>query len=147
MALHTPLHPQRIGLEYRRHLVDLPVARRTAHALIDMNAVIEIHEIGQAVNFDPLDGFIAVIAFPNGLEIGGTTEKNRMAVHAGLCRRDSGNGGGFDAGMTITAVNAVIADVMLVADLHRLLAGNVLPSHVRRARHREHSQERYSEQK
>src|SRR6266480_2879015 len=61
MALHAPLHQQRVGLEHQRHLVDLSVARRAAHALVDMNAVIEIDEIGQAVNFDPLDGFIAAI--------------------------------------------------------------------------------------
>ncbi len=112
-----------------------------------MNAVIEINKIGQTVNFDPLDGFIGAIALANGFEVGGSTEKNRMAIHAGLCRRDSGNGGSFDAGMTITAVNAVIADVMLMAELHRLLSGNILPRHIGRARHGEHSHERHSDQK
>src|SRR5260370_38060440 len=47
MALQAPLHQQRIGLKHQWHLVDLPVARRAAYALIDMNAVIEIDEIGQ----------------------------------------------------------------------------------------------------
>src|SRR6266849_4549786 len=147
MAIQAPLHQQSIGLEYQRHLVDLPVARRTAHALIDMNAVIEIDEISQAVNFDPLDGFIAAIALADGLQVGCIIEKHRMAVHAGLRGRDAGNGGNFHAGMTVAAVNAVVADVMLVAELHRLLAGNVLPRHVGRARHRKDSDKRHSDQK
>src|SRR5712664_4666159 len=45
MTFHAPLHQQRVGLEYQRHLVDLPVARRATNALVDMTAVIEIDEI------------------------------------------------------------------------------------------------------
>ena len=70
MAIQAPLHQQRIGLKHQRHLVDLPMARRAAHALIDMNAVIEIDKIGQAMNFDPLNRFITAIALANGLEVG-----------------------------------------------------------------------------
>jgi len=136
VAFDAPLHKQRVGLKYQRHLVDLPVARRAAYALIDMNAVIEIDEIGQTMNFDPLDGFIAAIALANGLEVGRSVEENRMAIHAGLCRRNAGDGGSFHSGMTVTAVDAVIADVMLVAELHRLLTGDVLPRQIGRARHR-----------
>src|SRR6267142_4287910 len=69
-----------------------------------------------------------------------------MAVHAGLRRRDAGNGGSFHAGMTVAAVNAVIADMMLVAELHRLLTRNVLPRHVGRARHREDGDQRDADQ-
>src|SRR5258708_28482973 len=112
-----------------------------------MNAVIEIGEIRQTVNFDPLNGFIAAIALANGLEVGRIIEKHRMAVHAGLRGRNAGNSGSFHAGMTVAAVDAVVADVMLVAELHRLLTGNVLPRHVGRARHRKDSDERHSNQK
>ena len=147
MAVQAPLHEQRVGLEYQRHLVDLPVARRAAHALIDMNAVVEIYKIGQAVNFDPLDGFVAAIAFANRFEVGRIIEQHRMAVHAGFCRRDARNGGSFHSGMTVATVNAVVADVMLVAELHRLLTGNVLPRHIGRSRHSEHSHERDTDQK
>src|SRR6266849_716486 len=112
-----------------------------------MNAVIEIDEIGQAVHFDPLNGFIAAIALANGLEVGRIIEKHRMAVHAGLRGRDAGNSGSFHSGMTVAAVDAVVADMMLVAELHRLLTGNVLPRHVGRARHREDRYERQSDQK
>ena len=74
MAVQAPLHQQGMGLEDQRHLVDLPVARRAAYALVDVNAVIKIDEIGQAVNFDPLDGFIAAIALADGLEVGPIVE-------------------------------------------------------------------------
>jgi len=147
MAIEAPLHQQRVGLEYQRHLIDLPVAGRATNALVDMNAVIEVDEISQAVNFDPLDGFVAAIAFANGLEVGSVVEQHRMAVHAGFCRRNAGHGGSFHTGMTVAAVNAVVADVMFVAELHRLLTGNVLPRHIGRPRHREHGHERDSDQK
>ena len=70
-----------------------------------------------------------------------------MAVHAGLRRRDAGNGGSFHAGMAVAAVNAVIAYVMFVAELHRLPTRNILPRHVRGARHREDGDKRHSDQK
>src|SRR5229473_1478462 len=123
------------------------MAGRATHALADMNAVIEIYEISQAVNFDPLDVFVAAIAFADRLKVGRIIEKHRMAVHAGLRRWDAGNGRGFHAGMTVAAIDAVVADVMFVAELHRLLTGNVLPRHIGRTRHREHSHERDSDQK
>src|SRR6266513_1432097 len=70
-----------------------------------------------------------------------------MAVHASLGRRNPGNGGSFDASMTVAAIDAVIAHVMLVAELHGLLTGNVLSRHIGRARHREHGYERHSDEK
>jgi len=146
MALHTPLHQQRIGLKYQRHLIDLPVASRAAHTFVDMNAVIEINEIGQAMNFDPLDGLVAAIALANGLEVRRSVEENRMAIHAGLRRRDTGHGGSFDAGMAVAAVDAVIADVVFMAELHWLLTGDVLPRQIRRACHREDGHERQADQ-
>src|SRR2546430_8454015 len=70
-----------------------------------------------------------------------------MAVHASFGRWNTGNGGSFDARMTVAAIDAVIAHVMLVAELQGLPAGNVLSRHIGRARHREHGYERHSDQK
>src|SRR6266513_2683387 len=70
-----------------------------------------------------------------------------MAVHSSLGRRNPSNGGSFDASMTVAAIDAVIAHVMLVAELHGLLTGNVLSRHIGRARHREHGYERHSDEK
>src|SRR5258706_37281 len=116
--------------------------RLAATALIEVKAVIEIDEVGQAVNFDRLDGFVGAIALANRLEVGGIIEKHRMTVHAGFRRRNPGNRGSFHARMTVAAVDAVVADVMFVADLYWLLTRNVLPRPVWGARHREHSHER-----
>ena len=54
-----------------------------------------------------------------------------MAVHAGFRRRDTSNGGSLDGGMTVAAVEPVIADVVFVAELHRLRAHNILVRRVR----------------
>ena len=147
MAVQAPLHQQGVGLEYQRHLVDLPMARRAADALIDMNAVIEVDEIGEPVDFHPLDGFVAAIAFADRLEVRRIIEQHRMAIHARFRLRNAGHGGSFDAGVAIAAVNAIVADVMFVAELHRLLTGDVLPRHIGRTRNCEHSHERNSDQK
>src|SRR5260370_24170239 len=50
MALHTPLHKQRIRLKHQRHLLDLPVASRADPTFVDMNAVIAITENGQTID-------------------------------------------------------------------------------------------------
>jgi len=44
-----------------------------------------------------------------------------MAFHAGLRRRNPGKPRKFPRGMTVAAVDAVVADVMFVAELHGLL--------------------------
>jgi len=74
MAIDAPGHQQRIGLEDQRHLIDLPVAGGTANTLIDMNAVIEIDEISEAVHFHPLDGLIGAVAHAHRLEISDVIE-------------------------------------------------------------------------
>jgi len=48
-----------------------------------------------------------------------------MTIHAGTCWRQSRRRGGFDRGVTITAIQAIVADVVLMTKLDRLL--RVLP--------------------
>ncbi len=55
VAAQAPLHQQGRRLKHQRHLIDGAVTRGTADTLVDVNAVIEIHEIGEAVNLYPLD--------------------------------------------------------------------------------------------
>lgn len=54
-----------------------------------------------------------------------------MAVHAGLGRRDAGISQLLDGRMTVTAVDAVISDVMFVTELNRLFARKISLSVVR----------------
>jgi hypothetical protein len=126
MAVQTPLHQQRRRLKHERHLVHLPVAGRAANTFVDVNAVIEIDVIRQPVDANPLNRFIRSITFAYWLQISGVVEENGMAIHAGLGGRNPGGGGGFDAGMTIPAIDAVVANVVFVAELDGLLARDVL---------------------
>ena len=48
-----------------------------------------------------------------------------MATHADLRARDAGERRFFDRGVAIAAIDAVIADVVLVAERHRLLEGHL----------------------
>jgi len=147
VAVQAPLHQQRVGLEHQRHLIDLPVAGRAAHSFTDMNTVIEIGEIGEAVDFDPLDGLVAAIALANRFEISGGVVEHGVAIHAGLGWGNARHSGSFHAGMTVAAVDAVITDVVLVAKLHGLLTRNVLPRQIGRARYREYGHGRQPDQK
>src|SRR6266436_7087856 len=70
-----------------------------------------------------------------------------MAVHARLGRRDSRNRGSFHARVAVAAVNAVVADVMFMAELHGLLTREVLARHVGGTGHRKHGNQRQSDQK
>src|SRR5688572_32449523 len=43
VALEAPLHLKRVFLPDERHAIDRTVARRAAHALAHMDAVVEVH--------------------------------------------------------------------------------------------------------
>ena len=92
-----------------------------------MNAVVEINKIRKPVDFHPPDRFVVTIAFTNRLQVTGVVKKHGMAIHASLRGRNPGKSGGFHARMAIAAVNSVVSDVVFVAELHGLLASNVLP--------------------
>jgi len=70
-----------------------------------------------------------------------------VAVHASFGGRDTGCGGIFDRSVTIAAVNAIVARVMLVTELHRLLAGNILARKIWRASERQDPRKSQSRQK
>src|ERR1035441_2721371 len=54
----APLHLQRVHLRGERHAVHSAVATLAAHTLVDVNAVIEIDEIGQIVHPRPTNRLI-----------------------------------------------------------------------------------------
>ena len=92
MAVQAPLHLQRFFLPHERHAIDLAMARRAADPLVHVNAVIEVDEIWKIVNTCPLDGPIRPEAFADRLEVRARSKNLRMAVHAGLGRRDARKG-------------------------------------------------------
>src|SRR5579872_5151957 len=92
-----------------------------------MDAVIEIHVIRKIMNPNPADGGVGAKARANGLKHGSVVPDLRVAVHAGLGRRDVRELRIFDRSMAITAVNAEPADMVLVAERHGLLDRHLGP--------------------
>jgi len=121
MALQTPLHLQRLGLINDRHFVDPSMTRGTADALVYVNTVIEISEIRQVVDSDPLDWLAGAKTRPHWFKVWTVRPDLFVAVHARGGRRQSGGSRSFHRRMTITTVNTVVPDVMFVTELNWLL--------------------------
>jgi hypothetical protein len=139
MAIDAPSHIQRRCLEDQRHLIDGSVARGTAYAFRHVDAVIEIHVVGQPMHAHPVDRLVGAVAFAHGLKISNVVEEHRVAIHAGLGRRYAGGRGTLYARVAVAAIDAVVADVVLVAELNRLVARDVLIGQIRRARSEQHT--------
>src|SRR6266576_6438258 len=101
MAVQTPLHLQRSVVIHQRHAVNGAVAGIAAHALIDMNAVIEINEIGEVVDPVPDKRFAAAETFTDRFEHGGACPNLRMTIHAGSGGRNAGKARNFHGSMAI----------------------------------------------
>jgi len=64
-----------------------------------------------------------------------------VTVHASLSGRDTRGGGAFHTRMAITAIDAVVAHMVLVAELDGLLARDVLVGQIRSAGQAHHTPE------
>ena len=106
---------------------------RTAHALIYMNAVIEISKVGQVVDSDPFDWLARAKALANRLEIRAVRPNLFMTIHASCGGRQTGGRCRFNGCVAIAAIDAIVADVVLVTKLDRLLALNPLAGVPRRS--------------
>src|SRR5205814_9213184 len=89
MQLEAPLRLKRRRLISQRHQVDSPVTSGASYALVYVNAVIEINEVGQSVNARPLDGVTCAPALPYWFQIRAVGPNLRVAIHTGLRRRNS----------------------------------------------------------
>src|SRR5437764_15076699 len=120
MAAETPLHLQRFLLVHQWHGIDRAMTGVTTHTLGDVNAVIEVHEVRQLVDASPLQGFARTIAGSDGLQQLRVGPDLRMAIHAGLGRRNAREARGLNRGMAIAAIDSKSGDVMLMAEGHGL---------------------------
>src|SRR5262245_26403874 len=92
MALQAPLHKQRVFSPRNWHLIDRSMTSRTLDASIHMNAVIEINEIRKIVDARPLQGSILAIACTDRFQRRTVGPYLRVAIHARLSRRNTGEG-------------------------------------------------------
>ena len=125
MAFEAPFHIQRMGLPHQGHLVNLAVARLTADALVDVDAVVEINEVWQVVHPVPTNGLIVAEAGPHGFEDRRFGPDLRVTGHAGLGGGDASKGTYFDRGMAIAAVYAHAGNVVLMAEVDGLVNRHV----------------------
>ena len=126
MTFEAPFHLQRLGLVDHRHLIDAAVTRRTTNAFVHVNAVVEIDVVGKIVNPSPFERLAGAEAGAHRLEIGAIRPDLFVTVHADRSRGNTRRRGCLNRCVAITAINAIIADVVFMAELNRLLNFNRL---------------------
>ncbi len=136
VAIETPFHQQRTVLADKLHLVNLAVARRAADSLGDVDAVVEVHMVGQFVDAVPLDGFAALETLTHWCKQFRPDPDLFMAVHARLGGGHPGIRRRFHRRVAIPAIDAKSADMLLMAEWHRLIADDAGVSDVTRAHNR-----------
>ncbi len=120
VAVEAKLHLQRSVLIRQRHLVDGPMAGVASHSLVDVDAVIEIHKVGQLIDASPFNRSAGAETLPHRLKISCVRPDLGMAVDAGLGWRDPGETRCLDRSMAVAAVDAEAGHVMLVTEGNRL---------------------------
>src|SRR5579885_1848364 len=133
MTFQTPFHLERCVLIGQRHLVDRPVTGRAAHAFGNVYIVPEVNKIRQIVNASPSNRNTSSIAFANRRQILVVHKELRMAVHTGLCRGNSSQGGILDRRMAVTTIDSIVRYMVLMAELNGLLPRHIGPCNVRRS--------------
>ena len=125
MAIQAPAHRHRLFLPGQGHLVDPPVTRHAAHALLNVNCVVEVDEVRQIVHPGPDQWFVLGQARPHRLEHRARRPDLRVARHAGMGRRQTRKRRRLDRRVAIAAVDPQAAHVVLVREGHRLGANDV----------------------
>jgi len=87
-----------------------------------VNAVIEIDEVRKIVHASPPNRFTGSPTLADRFQIGRVGPDLIVTVHAGSGRRDPGERSFLDSRVAISAVDAVLAYVVFVAELNGLLA-------------------------
>ncbi|EEF25552.1 conserved hypothetical protein, partial [Ricinus communis] len=123
MTIETPLHVERRYAPIQRHLIDAPVTLDAGDAFVDVNAVIEIHEVRQIMQALPRDGFARAQALVQRRKHGRIGEQLRMAGEADLRRRHAGAAFRFHSDVAVATIDAVIEHMMFVAERQGLVRG------------------------
>ncbi len=141
VTVKTPTHAERLLLPYNNKLVNPPMTTETADTRIDMNIVAKSDKIRKFMDANPfqrdfLVGCLGIIGQTNRQQFLALGLDLTMAVHARLNGGDICVGTRFNPGMAITAVNAQVSGMQLVAVGNRLfrsialvgvLRGEIIP--------------------
>ncbi len=103
------------------------------NALLNMNAVIEINKIRQSVHTIPDNWRIRAERITHGRKHRTLRPNLTMTIHANFYRRHSRKRRRFHRRVTVAAIDAVVADMMLVAKRHWLIDVDANAGRVRRA--------------
>jgi len=124
MAFNAPLHIKRIYFVRQRHPVYSAVTSRAANAFVHMDAVVKVDEIRQIVDACPFERLTSAEAGTDRLQNLRIRPNLRMAAHARLGWRNAGEAGGLYRRMTVSAVNAIVGYMVLVAERNVLVSGD-----------------------
>jgi len=124
MAFQTPFHMECLLARHQWHGGDLTVARFARHTSMNVNAVIEVNKIGQSVDACPTDRTVFSKARAHWFEHRTIGPNLRMAVHAGLCRRNSGKRTFLNRRVAVSAVDPDSPDVVFMTERNRLIASD-----------------------
>src|SRR5438093_9991949 len=94
---------------YLLHLVDRPVALHATDPAVDVDRMVEIDEVGHAMNLDPGDGLAALGAFTHQRQPRIILEHLVMAVHAGRAGRDVREPRFLNSAVAVSAINPQLA--------------------------------------
>ena len=133
MAVEAPVHVESIDTPSERHLIDAAVTGGAANAFVDVDAMIEVNESRQIVHARPLNRSARAETLSYRLQRGAVGPDLRVAVHADLGGRNTGEGAIFDGCVAISAINAVVPDVVFVTERDWLLSWNSVFTDVGRA--------------
>lgn len=120
MAIQTPRHRQGLHLLNDFHLSDIAVTTGAAHACPQVSAMVEIGEIGELVDANPLHRLAGGVAFADFKKLFAFGENQLVAVHTNGCRREDSYRRCFDIIMAIAAIDTEVAGVKFMAVGHRL---------------------------
>src|SRR4051812_31549693 len=103
---------QRLLAAHERHFVEAAVTGDAGNPFLDMNAVVEIDEVGKVMHPRPAQGTTRPKAFSDGSQRGTVAPDLAMALHTCLGGRNPGHARVFDARVTIAAINTQSTDMV-----------------------------------
>ena len=94
------------------------------NSFVNVDAVVEVNEAGKIVYTDPLDRSVVAKTISDRRQYRAIRPDLAMAVHASFCRRNASEGTCFNRSVAISAIDSIVADVMLMAKWDGLGARN-----------------------